>query len=161
MPAAALILSHRILKAREVERLVDWEKELYPVKHPIGGALCGLAAVAVVFVWINLTIADIFATGPNLELSFQRLPARDATTSVAWAAYALVLLAIGVRTRSGSMRWLSLGLLVITLGKVFLHDLGELEGLCRVGSLVGLALSLIIVSLIYQRFVFRLDPEEE
>jgi len=161
VPAAALVFSHRILRAREVDRLTDWEERLYPSTRPIGGALCGLAAVAVVFVWINLAIADIFATGPNLELSFQRLPARDATTSVAWAAYALVLLAIGVRTRSSSMRWLSLGLLVITLGKVFLHDLGELEGLYRVGSLVGLALSLIIVSLIYQRFVFRLDPEEE
>ena len=53
------------------------------------------------------------------------------------------------------MRWLSLGLLVVTLGKVFLHDLGELEDLYRVASLVGLAVSLIIVSLVYQRFVFR------
>ena len=35
-----------------------------------------------------------------------------------------------------------------------MHDLGELEDLYRVGSLVGLALSLIVVSLIYQRFVF-------
>ena len=59
------------------------------------------------------------------------------------------------------MRWLSLGLMVITLGKVFLHDLGELEDLYRVGSLVGLAVSLIIVSLVYQRFVFRLEPEED
>jgi uncharacterized membrane protein len=161
VPAAALVLSHRILKAREVDRLADWEGQLYPAARPIGAAACGLAAVAVVFVWINLAIADIFATGASLELSFQRLPARDATTSVAWAAYALVLLAIGVRTRSSSMRWLSLGLLVITLGKVFLHDLGELEDLYRVASLVGLAVSLIIVSLVYQRFVFRLEPGED
>jgi uncharacterized membrane protein len=161
VPAAALVLSHRILKAREVDRLADWEERLYSAARPIGAASCGLAAVAVVFVWINLAIADIFATGPYLELTFQRLPARDATTSVAWAAYALVLLAIGVRTRSSSMRWLSLGLMVITLGKVFLHDLGELEDLYRVGSLVGLAVSLIVVSLVYQRFVFRLEPEEE
>ena len=59
------------------------------------------------------------------------------------------------------MRWLSLGMLVLTLGKVFMHDLGELEDLYRVGSLVGLALSLIIVSLIYQRFVFRSDSGED
>ena len=51
--------------------------------------------------------------------------------------------------------------MVITLGKVFLHDLGELEDLYRVGSLVGLAVSLIIVSLVYQRFVFRLEPGED
>jgi uncharacterized membrane protein len=161
VPAAALISSGRILKAWEVGRLEEWEDRLYPAQHPIAGASCGLAAVAVIFVWINLAIADLFASGPSLELSFQRLPARDATTSVAWALYALVLLAIGVRSRSSSLRWLSLGLLVVTLGKVFLHDLGELEDLYRVGSLVGLALSLIIVSLIYQRFVFRSEPEED
>jgi uncharacterized membrane protein len=161
VPAAALIFSGRLLKAWEVDRLEDWEERLYPARRPIASAACGLAAVAVVFAWINLAIADIFASGPNLELSFQRLPARDATTSVAWAVYALILLAIGVRSRSSSLRWLSLGLMVVTLGKVFLHDLGELEDLYRVGSLVGLAFSLIIVSLIYQRFVFRSDPEED
>ena len=161
VPALALIFSRRLLEPREINRLADWEERLYPSRRAIGAALCGLAAVAVVFSWINLAIADIFATGPNLELSLQRLPARDATTSVAWAVYALILLAIGVRSRSSSMRWLSLGLLVVTLGKVFLHDLGELEDLYRVGSLVGLAVSLIIVSLMYQRFVFRTDSGED
>jgi len=161
VPAAALVWSHRFLRSREVDRLAGWEERLYPVKRPIGAAACGLAAVAVVFAWINLAIADVFATGQALELSFQRLPARDATTSVAWALYALVLLAIGVRSRSSSLRWLSLGMLVLTLGKVFIHDLGELEDLYRVGSLVGLALSMIMVSLIYQRFVFRSDSGED
>jgi uncharacterized membrane protein len=41
-----------------------------------------------------------------------------------------------------------------------LHDLGELEDLYRVASLVGLALSLILVSLAYQRFVFRKGSSE-
>jgi len=154
VPAAALVLAYRQLRTLEVDRLTDWEASLYPSKKPFAAAGCGLAAVAVVFVWINLAIADIFATGPNLEVSFQRIPARDATTSVAWAIYALALLAIGVRSKSGSLRWLSLAILVLTLGKVFLHDLGELRDLYRVASLVGLAVSLIIVSLIYQRFVF-------
>jgi uncharacterized membrane protein len=49
---------------------------------------------------------------------------------------------------------------VLTIGKVFLHDLGELEDLYRVASLVGLALSLILVSLAYQRFVFRKGSSE-
>jgi uncharacterized membrane protein len=161
VPAIALVLAHRVLRSREVDRLRNWEERLTPRHRPIVAGLCGLSAVVVVFVWINLVIADVFATGPTLEISFERLPARDATTSVAWAVYALVLLAIGVRSRSSSLRWLSLGLLVVTLGKVFLHDLGELRDLYRVGSLVGLALSLIVVSLIYQRFVFRSDPGED
>jgi hypothetical protein len=160
VPAATLVLSLRLLRRLEVDRLRPWEAPLYPRSRPIGAAACGLAAVVVVFAWINLTIADAFATGPALVLSLERLPARDATTSVAWAVYALILLAIGVRAHSGSLRWLSLGILVLTLGKVFLHDLGELEDLYRVGSLVGLALSLIVVSLIYQRFVFRSAGED-
>jgi hypothetical protein len=160
VPAAALVLSHRILRPREVERLRPWEERFYPGNRPFGAAACGLAAVAVVFAWINLAIADVFATGANLELTFRRLPARDAATSVAWAVYALILLAIGVRSKSSSLRWLSLGVIMLTLGKVFLHDLGELEDLYRVGSLVGLALSLIIVSLIYQSFVFRTGSRE-
>ncbi|MEN8163929.1 MAG: DUF2339 domain-containing protein [Acidobacteriota bacterium] len=155
VPATAMIFSMRFLKPREVPRLRNWEERWYPGGRAIGAAACGLAAVATVFAWINLAIADIFATSTTLELTFERLPARDATTSIAWAVYALILLAIGVRARSSSLRWLSLGLMVTTILKVFLHDLGELEDLYRVASLAGLAVSLIVVSLIYQQFVFK------
>jgi uncharacterized membrane protein len=120
-----------------------------------------MAAVLVVFAWINLTIFDYYSTGANLEISFERMAARDLTLSLAWAVYALVLLGIGFRRRSQGLRWVSLAFLVLTIGKVFLHDLGELEDLYRVGSLVGLALSLILVSLAYQRFVFRKRSPEE
>jgi uncharacterized membrane protein len=56
---------------------------------------------------------------------------------------------------SVAFRWLSLSFLVLTIGKVFLYDLGQLQDLYRVASLVGLALSLLLVSLLYQKFVFR------
>ena len=46
-----------------------------------------------------------------------------------------------------------MALLVVTLLKLFLHDLWRLGGLSRVGSLVGLAVVLLVVSLIYQRFL--------
>ena len=38
--------------------------------------------------------------------------------------------------------------------EVFLADLGNLQDLYRVASLVGLAISLIVISLAYRRFVF-------
>lgn len=43
---------------------------------------------------------------------------------------------------------------MLTIGKVFLVDLGNLQDLYRVASLVGLAMSLIVISLAYRRFVF-------
>ena len=50
---------------------------------------------------------------------------------------------------------MSLALMMVAVAKVFLHDLGELDDLYRVGSLLGLAVSLITISLLYQRFVVR------
>ena len=107
-----------------------------------------------IFVWINLAIAEWFASGPVIVLDFERLPARDVTTSLAWAMYALALLAVGMRRGRSGLRWASLGLMMMTIAKVFLHDVGELRDLYRVASLLGLAVALIAVSLGYQRFVF-------
>ena len=116
----------------------------------------GLGAVVIGFVWINLSILDIFAS-PDEYLTFfaERHQERDLAQSISWAVYALVLLVCGVWMKISGLRWTSLALFLMTIAKVFLYDLGELEGMNRVGSLAGLAISLIAVSLLYQRFVFR------
>src|SRR6266550_2357 len=158
---AALLGTAALLHPRELVRARGWERErLYVHGIPAGALGAGFAALVVIFVWINLAIADWFATGPMLHVSFERMAARDLTTSLAWAVYALVLLAIGMGRRSIGLRWVSLGLFMITIAKVFLHDLGELRDLYRVASLLGLAVSLIAVSLAYQRFVFRRPSAE-
>jgi uncharacterized membrane protein len=41
------------------------------------------------------------------------------------------------------------------VAKVFLYDLAQLTGLYRIVSFLGLGVSLIVVSLLYQRFVRR------
>ncbi len=155
VPAAALIAGAVGLRATEVERARKSESLIYRAGRPVGAGLCGLAAVSVIFVWINLTVLDVFSTGrQQIDFGFERTAARDLTLSLAWAVYALILLAVGFRTRIRSLRWISLLFFLATIGKVFLYDLGELEELYRVASLLGLALSLILVSLAYQRFVF-------
>lgn len=154
VPAAALTASAAGLRATEVERARKTESALYRAGRPLGAGLCGLLAVLVTFIWINLTVLDVFSSGRTLGLDFERTAARDLTLSLAWAVYALVLLAAGLRMRIRPLRWVSLFFLLATILKVFLYDLGELEDLYRVGSLLGLAVSLILVSFAYQRFVF-------
>jgi uncharacterized membrane protein len=161
VPAAALVASSALLARYEAQRLRPWEQRLTPGGKAWGAPLCGFAAIVVVFVWINLAIADFFSAGEELVLSLERMPARDLTTSIAWAVYALVLLALGIRRSSRALRWLSLLLMLVTLAKVFLHDLGQLEDLYRVASFFGLAVSLILVSLAYQRFVLGSDDLED
>jgi uncharacterized membrane protein len=121
--------------------------------------VAGLACVVLVFAWISLQIFNHYATGTRVWITFSRLQERDLTLSIAWAIYALVLLVLGMRRHVGALRWVSLALFIATIAKVFLYDLASLEGLYRVGSMFGLAVSLLIVSLLYQRLVFRSLPD--
>ncbi len=120
----------------------------------------GLLGLLLVFALINLQIADYFSPGRYLELTGERGYARDLTTSLAWGLYAMSLLVIGVWRRIPALRQVSLGFLLLTVAKVFLFDLSNLGGLYRVLSFLGLGLGLILVSLFYQRFVFRKEPAE-
>jgi uncharacterized membrane protein len=159
VPAIALLGSGAVLRKLELERVLEWERPAYSRGYPLAAVGCAVAAILVIFVWINLTIFDAFSPGQQLAISFDRLPARDLTLSLAWAVYALILLAVGMARSSQGLRWISLAFIFLTIGKVFLYDLGELKDLYRVASLMGLAISLILVSLAYQRFVFRQRPE--
>ncbi len=154
LPALALLGGWYLLRDLEVPRARAWEAGFYRSERPRWAVMAAAAAIVVFFVWVNLTIFDAFGTGTSVRVVFQRLPARDLTLSLAWAIYALVLLGVGMARRSAALRWTSLALIIVTIGKVFLYDLSHLHDLYRVVSLVGLALSLILISLLYQRFVF-------
>ncbi len=118
----------------------------------------GACVLVLLFLWLNWLIENAFADTPRLRLFAARGHARDLTTSLAWGAYAGVLLVLGTARRVTPLRWASLAVFVLAIAKVFLRDLAHLDGLWRVASLAGLALSLIAVSLFYQRFVFRRLP---
>lgn len=164
LPAACLAGASLLLARHEVRRARPAEGVLYGKGRPVVAMAAGVAAIVVVFVWINLTVFDLFSSGRHLTFDVARTMARDLTLSLAWALYALVLLALGFARRSRGVRGIGLGLLTLTVVKLFLYDLAGLEDLYRVASLLGLAVSLVLVSLAYQRFVFRerpAVPEEE
>jgi uncharacterized membrane protein len=105
------------------------------------------------FLLLNIEIADYYSTGKTITFEFSGNFARDMTYSLAWAAFAFVLLAWGIRNQTRAARYAGIGLLMITVLKLFLHDLWRLGALYRVGSFIGLALVLIPVSLLYQRYM--------
>ncbi len=117
-------------------------------------ASAGLSAAGIVFLWLTLTVIELWSAGGPVRWPDPRPGAFDLTLSLSWAAYGLGLLGIGLWRGLAGPRWLSLAVLLLVIAKVFLFDLAHLEGLARVGSLAGLALSLIAVSLLYQRYVF-------
>jgi uncharacterized membrane protein len=105
------------------------------------------------FLLLNIEIADYFSIGPTLTFSFSGNFARDMTYSIAWAAFAFVLLIVGMKQKMGALRWAGLILLLITLAKLFIHDLSNLNQLYRIGAFIGVALILIVASFLYQRFL--------
>ncbi len=162
VPVACFVINVALLHGRERSRLRPFE----PVTasgEPVSPLFFGAAAIVLGFVWLNITIFDVFggaqSLASNLTHELAHVPARDLTMSLCWALYGLALLAGGVWRGSGALRKASLALLLITCGKVFLLDLSHLEDLQRVMSLTGLALSLIVVSFAYHRFVLRRDED--
>ena len=63
VPAAALLGSAYLLRELEIPRRRAWEGPIYERGQPLGAIACGLAAILVVFVWINLTIFDFYSAG--------------------------------------------------------------------------------------------------
>lgn len=119
---------------------------------PVPGVLQALGTV-LAFLLMNLEIADYFSTGSTFTFAFSGSLARDMTYSLAWGVFALVLLVIGLRRRRRAPRYAGLALLVVTMIKLFLRDIWQLGGLYRIGSLIGLALVMLAVSFLYQRFL--------
>ncbi|PYJ09488.1 MAG: hypothetical protein DMF06_09780 [Verrucomicrobia bacterium] len=105
------------------------------------------------FLLLNIEIADYFSVGPTLTFSFSGNFARDMTYSIAWALYAFALLLAGMKQKTGWVRYAGVALLLVTLAKLFLHDLGSLSQLYRIGAFIGVAIILIVVSFVYQRFL--------
>ncbi|HVS09347.1 MAG TPA: DUF2339 domain-containing protein [Planctomycetota bacterium] len=147
LPALALLGAALVLRRAE--------------KIPIAARIArlhGALGLLALFAWINLEVANLFQDGDRFAIELRRIPERELTASIAWVLYALALLVAGLKMRVDALRWASLAFLLATVLKVFLFDLGGLEGLYRVGSLIGLAISLLAVSMLYQRFVFRRAP---
>jgi len=144
--AAALFTAARFLRGAD-DRLVPGWPTLSQLLPPAGAVL--------LFLLLNIEIADFYAEGPALTFNFLSASlAQDLTYTLGWALFAIALLVVGIRGQSRGVRGAALALLVVTIVKCFLHDLWRLGGLYRVGSFVGLAMCLSLVAVLLQRFVF-------
>jgi uncharacterized membrane protein len=77
--------------------------------------------------------------------------AQHLSLSILWTAYASGLLFWGVQNKSALLRWQSLVLFGLVVGKVFLYDLSFLERAYRILSFLVLGAVLLGVSFLYQR----------
>jgi uncharacterized membrane protein len=119
--------------------------------YQIGAMLLG-------FVWATFLVQDYY--GGSGLLDRNNSIAEIYTYSVVWLLLAVGYQVIGLWRRQAVLHVGSLVLLLLTVGKVFLVDASELEGLFRVLSFLGLGLVLIGIGFFYNKVVFARRGEE-
>jgi len=92
-----------------------------------------------------------YAGGTQLRL------ASDFSYSAIWLVYGAALMAVGFWKRSAFTRWQALFLIAVTIVKVFLYDVSQLEQGYRILSFVALGAVLLAISFIYQRDWLKLS----
>lgn len=109
------------------------------------------------FLLLNIQIADYFTVPGSSSLVFQFSGhfGRDMTYSIAWAAFALGMLVVGIWKCVPPARYAALALLSFTLLKLFFHDLSQLSQLYRIGAFISVAIIAMLASFLYQRFFLR------
>ena len=119
----------------------------------------GLVSLALVFALVSLSVRQAFV-GPVLSEAPVSMP-EWYSYSLAWIVLGVILILAGIRFKSSALRYGSLAVMLLAIGKVFLLDTARLEDLYRVLSLLGLGLSLLGLGYVYQRYVFRGPPERK
>jgi len=150
--SAAMIAGGRLL-SKTKDALIDTYLRV--------SKLLPAGAVILMFLLLNIEIADFYSTGRTITFNLSATLAQDLTYTLGWAAFAVSLLVAGIILRNQPARITSLALLVVTIFKCFFHDLGRLGGLYRVASFVGLAICLALVALVLQKFVLSARREEK
>jgi uncharacterized membrane protein len=110
-------------------------------------ALVALSAEALGYYAAKASSGDL-AAGARIDLRL----AQQLSLSVVWTIYGGAMLAVGIARRSKLLRIMALLLLSLTIFKVFLFDLSELQKLYRIISFIVLGAILLAVSFLYQRY---------
>jgi len=149
----AMIAGLSILMLRRFPNEWLWNGDFFPM-HMWAILLIGFG-----FYTMNVEVASVFGkfhsgtdSGIFSFYTHGRL-SQQLAYSISWLLYAIGLLVIGIRWEIIQVRWVALSLFVITALKVFIKDLWSLGQLYRVFSFIGLAITLIFVSFIYQRYL--------
>ncbi len=116
--------------------------------------LCArICAYALFFTFLNLQLRHFFK-GEILNLLSTTSAAEFYSYSALWLGLGIVFLGIGIWRRSNEARIVSIILIALAVGKVFIFDLTGLSGILRALSFIVLGFVLIGIGFVYQKFVF-------
>ncbi len=107
---------------------------------------------ALLVVWVGSFEVNRYFTKPPADLPINAEQAEQMAYSIWWAVYAAGLLIVGFVTRYSPVRYFALAIFAVTLGKVFLVDMSDIEAGYRIASFLALGVLLLAASFLYQRY---------
>lgn len=117
-------------------------------------AMLALTAALLLFAYASLSLRRLFQ-GEHIGLWAGLGQVETYAYSALWLAMGVGLLVAGVTLRSQVLRIASAVLISVSVAKVFLFDMSELQGVLRALSFIGLGAVLIGIGLFYQRLLTR------
>lgn len=108
--------------------------------RPLGLA-AGIAALALLFLYLTLEL--------NTALNRFVPGLRAGGITLLWAAYALTLLLYGLGRAVRGLRYASLAIFTVVVGKIFLSDMANLDALYRIAAFLILGVILLAAALVY------------
>lgn len=113
----------------------------------------GALALVLAFTYVTLTVRRLFI-GPDLA-AFAIGNTEIYAYSAAWLGFGIALLVAGLLSGSRDLRLASACIVMLTILKVFLWDMSDLEGVLRALSFIGLGLVLVAIGWLYQHLLLR------
>jgi uncharacterized membrane protein len=135
--ALALLLSYAVAGRRPVG-----------YANAIAAGALVLALTYVTFEIRRIYHGPVMAVGPTTD-------AEQYTYSIAWLAFGVVLLGIGILLNSQRARLASAAVIALTILKAFVIDMSTLTGVYRALSFLCLGVVLMAIAWLYQRILFR------
>lgn len=148
-PLINLLLIGYLLPGLAYAGLAFYARDKRPLPYVV---LLALSGAVLGFAWVTLSVRRFWQDEfiPYWK-GFEQ--AETYSYSVAWLAIGVGLLALGSRFDARSLRIASAVIVIVTVAKVFLIDMANLEGVLRALSLIGLGFVLIGIGLFYQKIL--------
>ncbi len=148
-PLINLLLIGYLLPGLAYAGLAHYARDKRPLPYVI---LLALSGAVLGFAWVTLSVRR-FWQGEFIAYWKGFEQAETYSYSVAWLAIGVGLLALGSRFDARSLRIASAVIVILTVAKVFLIDMANLEGVLRALSFIGLGFVLIGIGLFYQKIL--------
>jgi len=117
--------------------------------------VAAITAVMLALFYLTLEVRRLFhgpiIAGPTTD-------AEQYAYSSTWLIFGIVLFGVGFTLRSQPARLLALGVMALTVAKVFIIDTASVGGIYRALSAIGLGVVLLGIGWIYQRLLYPRMP---